>query len=180
MTSRENLAEIASWLRQHVPPVSHASFGPSYRASAYLSDGTFLPCVNFRNPKHTVDLAIRRFEQTQSDPKNYRSIVQSFTTAGNRLAEWDITRVEKSRFAIPAPLRERLYLAGETSMSWTSFIGKMADGTEHSFGSAFHVEFFQMPGDYTAEQLTEVFPHRDGNGKCFRELPFFECALDGL
>jgi hypothetical protein len=141
--------------------------------------------VCFRNPGRTVDLAIRRFEQTRNDPSlhksvNYRSIVKSFTTSANRLSPWDIARVERSRFAIPAPLRDRIYSAGETRMGWISFVGKMYDGTEHWFGSAYHVEFFEMPIDYSGEQLVEVFPHRQNDGKCHRDLPFFECFLDDL
>ena len=185
MTSRADLDEIAKWLAEQVQPAKDDIFGPGYRAAAYLTDGTFLPCVNFRNPERTVDLAIRRFDQTRNDASlhdsvNYRSIVKSFTTSGSRLSPWDIARVEKSRFAVPAPLRDSVYSAGETRMSWISFVGKMDDGTEHWFGSAFHVEFFEMPIDYSGEQLIEVFPHRQNEGKCYRDLPFFECFLDGL
>ena len=185
MTARAQLNEEVKWLHEQVPPAKDEIFGPNYRAAVYLTDGTFLPCVCFRNPERSVDLAIRRFEQTRDDSSlhksvNYRSIVKSFTTAGSRLSAWDIARVEKSRFAIPAPLRDRVYSAGETRMSWISFVGRMNDDTEHWFGSAFHVEFFEMPIGYSGDQLVEVFPHRQNEGKCYRDLPFFECALDGL
>ena len=168
-----------------MPPAKDERFGRTYRAAAHLRDGTCLPCVSFRNAERTVDLAIGRFEEARSNRSvhesvNYRSIVKSFTTAGNRLSPWDIARVEKSRFAIPAELRDRIYAAGETRMSWISFVGKMQDETEHWFASTFHVEFFEMPMGYSAEQLVEVFPHRQNEGKCHQDLPFFECFLDGL
>jgi len=185
MTSRAHLKELVKWLHDQIPPAKDEILGPNHRAAAYLTDGTFLPCVCFRNPERGIDLAIRRFEETRTDPSlhhsvNYRSIVKSFTTAGSRLSAWDIARVEKSRFAIPAALRDRIYSAGETRMSWISFVGKMQDETEHWFGSTFHVEFFEMPVGYSGGQLVEVFPHRYNEGKCHRELPFFECSLDGL
>jgi hypothetical protein len=185
MTSRAQLEHVVGWLHERVPPARDEIFGPNYRAAVYLTDGTFLPCVCFRNPDRTVDLAIRRFDQTRDDPSlhksvNYRSIVKSFTTSSNRLSPWDIARVETSRFAIPAPLRDRIHSAGETRMSWISFVGKMHDGTEHWFASAFHVEFFEMPIGYSGDGLVDVFPHRQDQGRCYRDVPFFECFLDGL
>ncbi len=181
MTSphRAHLVEIAAWLREHIQPGKAFFAGPIYRASAYLSDGTYLPCVGFRNPDLAVDHATRALEGTRGTAQ-YARLVKSSTTAGNRVSCWKIARVEKSRFAIATPLRDRILAAGETKMGWLSFRGRMDDGTEYSFDSFGDVEFFEMPDGYSGERLIDVAPHQMGRGKSYRALPFFECALDEL
>jgi hypothetical protein len=65
-------------------------------------------------------------------------------------------------------------------MGSISFVGRMQDGTEYSFGSGFEVEFFEMPTGYSGAQLTEVLPHREIPGHRYSALPFFDCFVDGL
>lgn len=57
---------IMALLKDNIKPLKNNVMGDGYRAAVYLVDGTYLPCVIFRNPKTIVDLAIRRFEQERS------------------------------------------------------------------------------------------------------------------
>ena len=54
----EPLAEekIISYLKENITPLNRSSYGPGYRASVYLTDGTFLPCVMFHSAKLVVEL----------------------------------------------------------------------------------------------------------------------------
>jgi hypothetical protein len=61
----EHNENIIRFLRDNVEPLDDSTYGLSYRASAYLTDGIYLPCVIFVNPKLTVNLALRRFKEEQ-------------------------------------------------------------------------------------------------------------------
>ena len=182
-------------------------YGLGYRASVYLTDGTFLPCVIFRNPKTTVNLAIRRFKEEQTGKSifnrsarlGYYDIVKRFVSSGNCINDYDIDRVEKSMFAFPLAIQRQIQ--GETTMGWTGFAAKMKDGKYVGFGTTFHWEFFQMPKGYSADDMEEIInhsyilkngelrSHREGqqtrpeeykDAVVYRERPFFECYIDNL
>lgn len=137
-----------------------------------------------------VQLALRRFEEeTQADAKvpeskrwfgysmQYADIVENFVAAGNRVSSYDISRIEKSRYAIPLTrLRE---VKGETSMSWTQFTAVMKDGREFAFGTPFLMEFFQMPAGYVGEDIAGIIPHKGGE-PVYRDRPYFTCYVKGL
>ncbi len=117
--------EIIKYLKDNIEPIQDNVYGIGYRASIYLLDGTFIPCVVFRNSKKIVDLAIRRFHEEQKvkgifNKSGYRDIVKSFVTKNNCVVSHDIQRIEKSRFAIPYSIMKQIY--GETYMSWTGFL----------------------------------------------------------
>lgn len=146
--------------------------------------------VAVKSRRQRRDLALRRFEELQAesnaapllkrrDARNsYHVVVESFVAAGNRVADYDIERLEPSRFAFPALFLKAL--THETSMSWTQFVGTMTDGKRFTFGTAFHVEFFEMPDGYTGSDLASIEPNAKEHERVFREKPFFECFLDGL
>jgi hypothetical protein len=204
---QQQTEDIIKFLKDNVEPLEDSAYGPGYRASVYLTDGTFLPCVIFRNPKAVVDLAIRRFKEEQTgkgifSPTSglgYYDIVKSFVTGGNRINEYDINRVEKSRFAFPLKIQQQL--RGETTMGWTGFAVKMKDGKYFGFGTSFRWEFFQMPDNYSVDDIGEIINHsyvlstgelRSHEVPFFkvpddykeavihRERPFFECYIDSL
>ncbi|HEY6240804.1 MAG TPA: hypothetical protein VIW78_08195, partial [Burkholderiales bacterium] len=54
---------IVEYLKSGVEEFPDSAYGPGYRCSAYLTDGTFLPCVMLRSSVTTVQLALRRFEE---------------------------------------------------------------------------------------------------------------------
>jgi hypothetical protein len=59
----QQIDEIINFLKENIEPLEDNVYGLGYRASVYLKDGTFLPCVLFRNPNAVVNLAIRRFKE---------------------------------------------------------------------------------------------------------------------
>lgn len=204
---QQQTEEIINFLKDNVDPVDDNAYGVGYRASVYLTDGTFLPCVIFRNSKTIVNLAIRRFKEEQSgngifnraSGLGYADIVKSFVTKGNCINDYDIERVEKSSYAFPLTIQQQIH--GETTMGWTGFAAKMKDGKYFGFGTSFHWEFFQMPEGYSVDDIDEIINHsyvlNTGelrshqvpffkqpedykDAVVFRERPFFECYLDNL
>ncbi len=199
--------EIIKFLKENIEPLEDNAYGLGYRASVYLTDGTFLPCVIFRNPKTIVNLAIRRFKEEQkgngifskSTGVGYYNIVKGFVTNGNNINYYDIDRVIKSKYSFPLAIQKQI--KGETTMGWTGFSAKMKDGNYVGFGTRFHWEFFQMPENYTTDDIVEIINHSYvlstgelryhrvpelvrsedyKNAVVFRERPFFECYLDEL
>ncbi len=201
------LNEILDFLHSNIKPLENQSYGPGYRASAYLNDGTFLPCVIFRNSKPIVDLATKRFENerkgrsifAKSSNLGYKDIVKTFVASGNKVNDYDIKKVELSLFAFPIEILSQI--EGETTMGWTGFVLKMDDEKHFAFGTQFLTEFFQMPEGYTISDIKEVINHsyisksgevkshdvpfietpEDYNSDClYRERQYFECFIDKL
>jgi hypothetical protein len=179
MTQEEKLVQF---LRSEVEPISDVNSKKAYRAAAYLRDGTYLPCVMFRQISDIVDLAIRRIAETKSEREedwyNYQMVIRSFVVTTNRVAFYDIARIEKSPYALPASILKKVWAAGETRMSWISFVGVMDDGKEFDFGSAYHVEFFDMPEGYAADRIVDVIPHKNVGEQMLRDRPYFDCFVD--
>lgn len=199
--------DIIKFLKDNIEPLEDNAYGLGYRASVYLTDGTFLPCVMFRNPKTVVNLAIRRFKEEQSGKSifsrssglGYYNIVKNFVTNGNCINDYDVDRVEKSKFAFPLTIQSQI--RGETTMGWTGFAAKMRDGKYFGFGTTFLYEFFQMPDGYSVDDIVEIINHSyvlktgelrshqvpffdypDGykDAIIHRERPYFECYIDNL
>jgi hypothetical protein len=199
--------EIIKFLKDNIEPLEDNTYGLGYRASVYLIDGTFLPCVIFHNPKTIVNLAIRRFKEEQkgngifskSSGVGYYNIVKEFVAKGSNLNYYDIDRVIKSKYSFPVAIQKQI--KGETTMVWTGFSAKMKDGSYFGFGAQFNWEFFQMPENYTMDDIVEIINHsyvlntgelryhkvpeliRTDDYKdavIFRERSFFECYLDEL
>ena len=178
-------AEIAEFVRNVEPLPPNPPYGPRYRVSASLTDGTLLPCVVIQGTDPTVDLAIKRFDETRKsrDPfMGYRNIVKAFVAQGNTVNDDDIATLAPSPHAIPlARMRE---IGGETSMSWTEFYARMKDGKEFRFGTTFLTEFFAMPAGYTANDIVRITPAVRGEvprqEAIHRERPSFTCYVDGL
>ena len=204
---RQQTKDIIKFLKDNIEPLDDNAYGLGYRASVYLTDGTFLPCVIFRNPKTVINLAIRRFKEEQkgngifnrASGVGYYNIVKNFVTNGNCINDYDIDRVEKSKFAFPLTIQSQI--RGETTMGWTGFATKMKDGRHFGFGTTFHWEFFQMPDGYSVDDIEEIINHsyvlKTGelrshkvpffehpvdykDAVIHRERPFFECYIDNL
>jgi hypothetical protein len=196
---------IIKFLKHNIQPVNDNAYGLGYRASATLKDGTFLPCVIFRNPTTIINLAIKRFKEEQSGKSifakksglGYRDIVKSFVTTGNCVNYYDIAKVDKSRFAFPIDIQKQIQ--GETSMGWTAFVAKFKDGRQLSFGTTWTLEFFNLPDNYNVEDITEiinnsyllktgeVIGHRSSFDRetqmserqpIYRERQYFDCFID--
>jgi hypothetical protein len=186
-------ADLKNFLQSNIEPLEDPLYGKRYRAAARLTDGTYLPCVVFQGQGPQVELALRRFKQLASRPEEYKRIVASFVSKGSRLAEWAIESVETSTYAWPVALLKCIH--GETTMSWTSFVTEMRDGSLHSLGTTFSFEFFDLPDGYTFNDIKNiqsgmVFSQARGltpysldavqEARVYREKPFFTCYLDYL
>lgn len=175
---------LLEFMRSGIEPIRDSTYGDGYRCSAYLSDGTFLPCVMLRNSDPITKLALRRFEEEKKGKgifrKNgYKAIVKHFLTSGNCVSAYDIARVEASKYAIPPTLLSQIH--GETSMSWTGFVLEMRDGKHIAFGTTFSFEFFNMPEPYSFADVVAVHNHsyvtKAGALKSLRE-GFMEAPSD--
>ncbi len=202
----EHNEKIIKFLKDNIEPIEDNIYGLGYRASANLTDGTYLPCVIFRNPKSTVNLALRRFKEEQKgkgifgkSAASYFKIVEHFVTSGNRINDYDIDKVEKSKYAFPISILRQI--RGETTMGWTGFAAKMKDGNYFGFGTRFLTEFFQMPDNYSTDDIIEIVNHsyvlKNGEIRShkvpfsnwpddyeknliYRERPYFICYIENL
>jgi hypothetical protein len=178
---------------ENVEPLKDPNQGDRYRAAAYLIDGTYLPCVVFQNKQARVELALRRLKHVRWRRTQYRIVVESFVTGGSRVAEYDVKTVEPSPFSWPIDLMRTIN--GETVMGWTAFVAEMNDGTIHSYGTDFRMEFFDLPKGYTYKDILRihsgmVYSQSEGlqkfsmdtakNTQPLREKPFFTCYLPNL
>ncbi len=154
---------IRDYLRSGVEPLPDSAYGNGYRCSAYLTDGTYLPCVMLRESSMVTKLAVRRFEQEKTGKgilrsgNGYETIVKHFVASGNRVNHYDIAKVEPSRYAIPLALLKQI--RGETTMSWTGFVLETRDGKFVAFGTAFSMEFFDIPDGYSFSDVLAVHNH---------------------
>jgi len=199
--------DIINFLKNNIQPLDDTAYGLGYRASATLKDGTFLPCVIFRNPSTLINLAIRRFKEeltgksifAKSSGLGYREIVRTFVASGNCVNHYDIAKVNKSRFAFPLDIQ--MQIKGETSMGWTAFVAKFKDGRYLSFGTPWNWEFFDLPNDFNIEDIIEIINHsyllktgeivghrssfdrftrKDELEIIYNDRQFFECYIDNL
>jgi len=124
----------------------------------------------------------------------YYEIVKTFVTKGNCINDYDIASVEISKYAFPLSILKQI--KGETRMGWTGFAAKMKNDQYFGFGTGFGTEFFQMPENYSVEDIVEIVNHsyvlKTGelrsfaqlddydNAVIYRERPFFECYMDNL
>jgi hypothetical protein len=195
------------WVRRitsQVEPLEDTIYGPRYRCSITLKDGTFLPCAIIQSKERLVELAKRRIKEEMhgrghiggEDP--YGQIVTTFVAGGNRVNDYDVATASESRFAIPSKLLSRIH--GETTMAWTGWVFRMRDGRAFSYGTSFLTEFFQLPDGYEFSDVEDVVNHSfvDASGvitklheggllprdykpeAVFRERAFFSCAVDGV
>ena len=196
---------ISEFLKSGVEPFPDSIYGVGFRCSAYLADGTFLPCVMLRTKAPLVELALRRFKEEKrgmgmfrTDKGDaYKKIVGHFVVSGNHVNNYDIARVEPCRFAIPLSLLRQV--EGETTMSWTGFVFEMTDGKHFAFGTTFLTEFFHLPEGYGFEDVSRVHNHsyvspsgelrplvqgmspqpQDYDAsQVYRERPYFVCHYD--
>ena len=196
-------AEILRFVKKNIEPCEDFGVGsPQYRASATLVDGLHLPCVVIKSRRAWANLAMRRFgecraakpsvlrrviQKLRPEPKNllmdYSTVVESFVCSGNSINSYDIQSLDQSPYVIPRRLAQDI--DGETSMGWTQFSGTMSDGRQFEFGTNYHIEFFNMPEGYCANDMVMVTPAAPGGRPTpaqtvYRERPFFKCYIDGF
>jgi hypothetical protein len=187
-----------------VEPLPDSIYGPRYRCSLTLTDGTYLPCAILQSKSKIVELAKRRFDKERDgkgilrSPDPYGQIVASFVTGGNRINDYDVADTEQSKFAPSISLLKQIH--GETTMGWTGWVFEMRDGRLFQYGSSFTMEFFQIPEGYSFDDIVKVHNHSflSGDGRLqslmqgarltkeydirnvYRERVYFNCALEGI
>ncbi len=188
----------------NVEPLNDAIWGPRYRCELTLKDGTFLPCAVLQSKNNIVELAKRRIRQEIDGkgriggPDPFGQLLSSFVAGGNRVNDYDVKFAAPSRYAPPVSLLKRI--DGETTMGWTGWVFEMSDGALFSYGSSFHMDFFDLPQGYTFCDIVKVHNHtflsesgalvaltqgglipRDyPTDNIFREKVFFNCAIEGI
>lgn len=189
-------------IKNTIEPLKDDIYGPLYRCSLTLRDGTFLPCAVLQSRERLVELAKRRIKEDMvrkgnlNVPDPYGTIVSSFVAKGNRVNDYEVRSASESKYAIPLSLLSQIQ--GETKMGWTGWVFKMKDGKLFSYGSIFLFEFVQLPENYSFADVAEVINHsfvdasgavrsiRNGSAgnydvnAVFRERVYFVCAVDGL
>lgn len=164
--------------------------GPGFRCAAWLTDGTYLPCVFVRPIGRDAD---RQLEQLKAEfqgdgsyalfPNPVRELIKTELSWINRVACYHVERVEPCRFAIPLSLL--MQVEGETAMSLWLFAMETADKRRFSFtgGHLASMIFFDLPDDVEFSDFVKVrnvdrnkrLPKCEGN---LRERLFFECYAD--
>jgi hypothetical protein len=195
------------WVKRiisEVEPINDDFYGPRYRCSLTLKDGTLIPCAVIQSKERLVALAKRRIKDEVDGRSrvggsdSYGEIVKVFVAEGNRVNDYDVAAASASRFAIPLGLLSRIQ--GETTMAWTGWVFRMRDGRSFSYGTRFSTEFFDLPDGYEFSDVQDVVNHSyvtaDGSiaslqrggvppaayrwSTLLRERPFFTCAVDGI
>jgi hypothetical protein len=187
-----------------VEPIHDSIYGPRYRCELTLKDGTFLPCAILQSKSKVIELAKRRIKEEMTGkgkiggPDPYGQILSVFVAGGNKVNDYDVASASPSRFAPPLSLLREI--KGETTMAWTGWVFEMTDGKLFSYGSSFHMEFFDLPGGYTFDEVSKVHNHsyvsKNGSlvslvqggliptdydiASLFREKVHFLCYLDGI
>lgn len=173
-----------------VEPLDDRIYGPRYRCSVRLKDGTHLPCVVLQSKQRLLRLAKRRLSEEEGG-RQFDGVLSSFVAERNRLSEYEVESATASRYALPRHLLDRIH--SETSMGWTGWVFEMNDGRLFSYGSTFSMEFFHLPDGYEFTDVREVHNHSyvDADGAIaayrqpggrppaapFRERSFFVCAV---
>ena len=185
--------EMAAFVARNVEPLTDKIYGNRYRVAAHLKDGTYLPCVILQSKQAQVDLALRRFKELRWKRSQYKSVVESFVSAGSRVAFYHLRDVEVSPFAWPIALLRQIH--GATAMGWTAFVVEMHDGTMYSYGTEFNFEFFDLPAGClhsdiatihsgmvysTVRGLESYSLAASKDVQTLREKPFFTCYLKAL
>lgn len=186
-----------------VEPLFNNNYGPEYRCSVTLKDGTFLPCVVLVSKGSLVEYAKKRITEEKDghgriggdDP--FGQTISSFFASMNTVSEWDIREICESKNSVPKSLMSQI--KGESIMSWTGWVFTMKDGCQFSFGTGGSRKFCNLPSGYCFEDVIEVIKHCQidstgavvgiweeslaGRGRpdpLFRECPYFICAVEGL
>jgi hypothetical protein len=187
-----------------IEPIPDSIYGPRYRCSLTLKDGTEIPCAVLQSKAKLIELAKHRIKEEMSGhgkiagPDPYGQILSSFVARGNCVNDYDVASVAPSRHAIPLSLLNEIH--GETTMAWTGWVFEMKDGRHFAYGSSFSTEFFDLPERYDFGDVVKVHNHsflspdeklvslEQGSRlpsnyfpeKIFRERIFFTCYIEGL
>jgi len=165
--------EVVEFLKKNIEPLTKKSYGSGYMASVTMADRTFFPCVIFHiyTLQEIID-GVREHREyvTEEMKKKYnKEFVPQKTVeemAAEKISKYksdpiklaDIIKVEKSRFAFPPAIIEKVCCGGK--MCGADFVAKMKDGKYFGFHTVFTVNFFEMPDGYCGEDIIEIINDR--------------------
>jgi hypothetical protein len=141
--------------------------GGNDRVSAYLTDGTHLPCVSFQ--------------------------VAGAAVKGSTVAAADIGRLEASPFAWPAELLRQIET--NTFRNWSVFVVEMRDGRRFSYRTPNGSPFLDLPEGCSHTDVSAIHNHMvhkadrgtltyeqhfwdDTEVNYLGARPYFTCILD--
>jgi len=151
---------ILEYIDKKVGRFPDSVFGEGARCSAYLKDGTYLPCVLMRDWNKVVSLFLKRLNQEKSGigvfGKNQElaeeTLIRFFMSNQNIVKLSDIDRVEPSPYAIPRSMVEELNLETPSRLSRKTtggFALQMNDGQVFYYRNiGLHQEFYDIPKGY--------------------------------
>lgn len=183
--SADNL--IQELVRAGIEEVPADFGGPGYRCSAWLRDGTHLPCVFVQRIGPNADRLQEIVEEERRGEGAYELTANPLREAlkvqlcrRNLVASHDIKRIEPSPFAIPLSLLTQV--SGETAMSLWLFELESNDGQCFTFMGSHLASmlFFDLPPGLQFSDFKKVHnvARRAPKEPTFRERPFFECFVD--
>ncbi len=186
-------SELVAFLHANIEPLLRGS-STQFRASAYLTDGTYLPCVLCENREQHVNSVLGRLQHAEKSTGQYRSTVMSHFDVGMQVSSLFVSRVEPSPFAWPLRLLQHIH--GETYMGFTAFVAEMNDGTMFSYDVASMAErFYDLPAGYTVNDIKKIYSGGPPLRKIlvdfkmsrghispgpYHERPCFYCFVEGL
>lgn len=202
--SETNVDERFKNIVSNIEPLPDSIYGPRYRCSLTLNDGTEIPCAVLQSKTKLIELVKRRIKEEMSGrgkiggPDPFGQILSSFVARGNCVNDYDVASAAPSRHAIPLSLLNQI--EGETTMAWTGWVFEMKDGKRFAFGSSFSMEFFALPEGYDFSDVVKVHNHsflsttgelvrlergamlppEYSSAKLFRERVFFTCYIEGI
>jgi len=160
MMKSKNNNELVTFLKDNIEPYEDEFDGIMYRTAVYLIDGTYLPCVIFKNAELKVKKLQQHFRNrrpTWSFAKDSRisdlEVSMEFLL-GNRISDHNIVKIEKSKYAFPNSILKQIKAP---VLSGAGFAAKMNDGKYVGFHSNIGTDyFFSMPIEYTVNNIVEI------------------------
>lgn len=202
----QSIDEKVEYLKANISADIYGDGNKSYRAAARMTDGTFLPCVQFSNPNPRIEHVFDRLKAALNgriidDNLQLSDVLVPIQIAmiNNNIQHWEIACIEPSPFAFPPEVFQKIY--GETTMGWTGFATRMLDDKYFGFGSRGGFEFFDMPEGYSPSDIIEIVNHayvlKTGelrhhqraflnnppdydNAVVHLSRPYFECFMEGI
>lgn len=165
--------------------------GPGYRCSAWLKDGTYLPCVFVQKIGRTADLHRKSIDDELRGEGGYdpltcdpvREWLKWQLCYPNQIAAHLIERVGPSPFAIPISLLHQV--TGEVAPYVWLFALETADGERFRFsgGDRWSMIFFELPENISfGDFVTVINPNARGTlPRCkatLQERMHFSCYID--
>lgn len=184
-----NKFNVKSFLQKNIKPSEDFFYGTHYRTSAYLLDGTYLPCVNFCNKTDYIEQAKQTIYEDQGKA-HYTTLLEAYLT-GNTISFNTIEKVDLSPFAWSDELINKINQGKqEYTLDFKIFTAKMKDNKQFNFAVK-NPGFIDLPVGYSFQDITEIHNDKiiDDNGNevdyhyshsplFYRDKNYFTCYYE--